>query len=41
MKRKPIKNKILHAVRTPTFKSRVYKDRKKEMYKTGKYLEEY
>jgi stalled ribosome alternative rescue factor ArfA len=41
-----IKNKIKRsnpfakAVRTPLFKSRVEKDRKKEAKKTGKYLEE-
>jgi len=32
----PVKNKIKHAVRTPLFKMRVYKDRKKEFKKKGK-----
>ena len=33
-------NPFAKAVRTPLFKSRVEKDRKKEAKKTGKYLEE-
>jgi len=31
-----VKNKILHSVRTPIFKSKVFKDRKKEYKKTNK-----
>jgi hypothetical protein len=30
-----IKNKILHSVRTPLFKSKVFKDKKKESKKNG------
>ena len=33
-------NPFAKAVRTPLFKSRVEKDRKKEAKKTGKYLDE-
>jgi stalled ribosome alternative rescue factor ArfA len=41
-KNKKIKrsNPFAKAVRTPLFKSRVEKDRKKEAKKTGKYLDE-
>jgi hypothetical protein len=35
MKKKPIKNKILHAVRTPMFRKRVHLDKKKESKKEG------
>ena len=39
MKKKAvIRNKLLHAVRTPMFKSQVVQDKKKESKKTGSYL---
>jgi stalled ribosome alternative rescue factor ArfA len=37
-KKAEIRNKLLHAVRTPMFRSRVEKDKKKESKKTGSYL---
>ncbi len=33
MNKKPVKNKILHVVRTPMFRKRVHLDRKKEAKK--------
>jgi len=38
-KTKSIKNKIKQAVRTPLFRMRVVKDKKKELKKSGKYYE--
>lgn len=35
MKKKPIKNKILHSVRTPLFRTRIEKDKKREAKKVG------
>jgi hypothetical protein len=37
---KKIKNKILHSVRTPMFRQRVMKDRKKESKKKGDFINE-
>ena len=34
------RNHVAHALRTPKFRSKVYKDRKKESKNTGKYLDE-
>lgn len=35
MKKKSIKNKILHSVRTPLFRMRIVKDKKREAKKVG------
>ena len=37
MKKKPIRNRILHAARTPLFGMRVEKNKKKEAKKSGDY----
>jgi len=40
MKKKKIRNKILHSVRTPLFRQRVFKDKKKESKKNGDFINE-
>jgi|AJXC01.1.fsa_nt_gi hypothetical protein len=37
---KKIKNKILHSVRTPLFRAKMFKDRKKESKKNGDFINE-